>query len=154
MTNTNGLCYMCARYYSPDMRRFINTDIITSKISNAVTLNRYAYANGNPVSNVDLSEFGILDIVNKVSKVLVVTATIVAAAAVIASMDGGVALITNSVRARVDKMCKNTTIADELIPRGWSKTDSEVFKAFFGAVDDASAYMILENIADEGNRKK
>lgn len=103
---------------------------------------------------MDLSEFGILDMVNKVSKVLLVTATIVAAAAVIASMGGGVALITNSVRARVDKMCKNTTIADELIPRGWSKTDREVFKVFFGAVDDASAYMILENIADEGNRKK
>jgi len=53
VTDTNGLCYMRARYYSPDMRRFINADIIAGKISNAVTLNRYAYANGNPVSNVD-----------------------------------------------------------------------------------------------------
>ena len=53
VTDTNGLCYMRARYYSPDMRRFINADIIAGKISNAITLNRYAYANGNPVSNVD-----------------------------------------------------------------------------------------------------
>lgn len=53
VADTNGLCYMRARYYSPDMRRFINADIIAGKISNAVTLNRYAYANGNPVSNVD-----------------------------------------------------------------------------------------------------
>ena len=53
VTDTNGLCYMRARYYSPDMRRFINADIIAGKISNAVTLNRFAYANGNPVSNVD-----------------------------------------------------------------------------------------------------
>lgn len=28
VTDTNGLCYMRARYYSPDMRRFINADII------------------------------------------------------------------------------------------------------------------------------
>ncbi len=53
VTDDNGLIYMRARYYSPDMRRFINADIIAGKISNAVTLNRYAYANGNPVSNVD-----------------------------------------------------------------------------------------------------
>ncbi len=41
---------MRARYYSPDMRRFINADIVAGEISNAVTLNRFAYANGNPVS--------------------------------------------------------------------------------------------------------
>jgi len=44
---------MRARYYSPELRRFINADIIAGEISNAVTLNRYAYANGNPVSNID-----------------------------------------------------------------------------------------------------
>ncbi len=44
---------MRARYYSPDMRRFVNADVIPGDISNAITLNRYAYANGNPVSNVD-----------------------------------------------------------------------------------------------------
>ena len=44
---------MRARYYSPAMRRFVNADIIPGEISNAVTLNRYAYANGNPVSNID-----------------------------------------------------------------------------------------------------
>lgn len=44
---------MRARYYSPDMRRFVNADIVAGEISNAVTLNRFAYANGNPVSFVD-----------------------------------------------------------------------------------------------------
>ena len=53
VTDKNGLIYMRARYYSPAMRRFVNVDIIPGEISNAVTLNRYAYANGNPVSNVD-----------------------------------------------------------------------------------------------------
>ena len=53
VTDENGLIYMRARYYSPELRRFINADIIAGEISNAVTLNRYAYANGNPVSNID-----------------------------------------------------------------------------------------------------
>ncbi|MBQ8893490.1 MAG: RHS repeat-associated core domain-containing protein [Clostridia bacterium] len=53
MTEDNGLYYMRARYYSPELRRFINADIVAGEISNSPTLNRYAYANGNPVSNVD-----------------------------------------------------------------------------------------------------
>ena len=59
VTDRNGLLYMRARYYSPDMHRFVNADIIPGEISNTVTLNRYAYANGNPVSNID--PFGLAD---------------------------------------------------------------------------------------------
>ena len=44
---------MRARYYSPEMKRFINADIVAGQLSNAITLNRFAYANGNPVSFVD-----------------------------------------------------------------------------------------------------
>ena len=44
---------MRARYYSPAIKRFINADVIAGAISNAITLNRFAYANGNPVSFVD-----------------------------------------------------------------------------------------------------
>ena len=58
VTDKNGLIYMRARYYSPEMKRFVNADIVRGAITNAVTLNRYAYANANPVSNVD--PFGLL----------------------------------------------------------------------------------------------
>lgn len=50
---------MRARYYSPTFKRFINADVVAGSITNAITLNRYAYANGNPVSNVDPSGGGI-----------------------------------------------------------------------------------------------
>ena len=53
VTDANDLIYMRARYYSPKMKRFINADIVAGEISNAITLNRFAYANGNPVSYVD-----------------------------------------------------------------------------------------------------
>ena len=58
ITDRNGLLYMRARYYSPELNRFVNADIVSGSISNAITLNRYAYANGNPVSNVDPNFFG------------------------------------------------------------------------------------------------
>ena len=61
VTDDNGLIYMRARYYSPDMRRFINADIVAGKISNAITLNRFAYANSNPAMYIDPSGlFGII----------------------------------------------------------------------------------------------
>ena len=53
MSDENSLVYMRARYYSPTLKRFINADVVAGSITNSITLNRYAYANGNPVSNVD-----------------------------------------------------------------------------------------------------
>ncbi len=53
ITDENGLYYMRARYYSPDLRRFVNADIVRGAISDSTSLNRYAYVNGNPVSNID-----------------------------------------------------------------------------------------------------
>ena len=44
---------MRARFFAQNLRRFVNSDVIIGSISNAITLNRYAYANGNPVSLVD-----------------------------------------------------------------------------------------------------
>ena len=53
MTEDNGLIYMRARYYSTALRRFVNADKVHGDISNALTLNRYSYVNGNPAVNVD-----------------------------------------------------------------------------------------------------
>lgn len=53
MTDSNGLYYMRARYYNPEIKRFVNRDVVTGTISSSQTLNRYAYVNGNPISYVD-----------------------------------------------------------------------------------------------------
>ena len=60
ITDVNGLLYMRSRYYSPELRRFVNADVLHGNISNSSSLNRYAYVNGNPVSFVD--PFGLLGI--------------------------------------------------------------------------------------------
>ena len=49
----NGLLHMRARYYSPELRRFINAD----PIGFTGGMNWYAFANGNPISYVDPSGY-------------------------------------------------------------------------------------------------
>lgn len=61
-TDSNGLYYMRARYYNPEIKRFINQDVMTGSITNSPTLNRYAYVNGNPISLND--PFGLSPFLN------------------------------------------------------------------------------------------
>jgi RHS repeat-associated protein len=53
MSDENGLYYLRARYYNPDIKRFINLDVLLGSIDEGQSLNRYAYVNGNPISYVD-----------------------------------------------------------------------------------------------------
>lgn len=53
MTDGNGLNYMRARYYSPEIKRFINRDVLFGNIGDGQSLNRYTYVNGNPISYID-----------------------------------------------------------------------------------------------------
>ncbi|MCR5608939.1 MAG: DUF1906 domain-containing protein [Lachnospiraceae bacterium] len=53
MNEGNGLYYMRTRYYSPDLERFINADVLVGDIANSSTLNQYAYVEGSPVSMID-----------------------------------------------------------------------------------------------------
>ncbi len=53
MTDSNGLYYMRARFYNPEIKRFINQDILLGGIGEGQTLNRYAFVTGRPISLVD-----------------------------------------------------------------------------------------------------
>ena len=53
ITDDNGLYYMRSRYYNPEIKRFINQDILTGSIGSSASLNRYSYVEGNPVSYTD-----------------------------------------------------------------------------------------------------
>ena len=45
--------YMHTRHYSPDMARFLSVDSFRGNPSSPLSLNRYAYVMGNPVSRMD-----------------------------------------------------------------------------------------------------
>jgi len=55
ITDSNGLIYMRARYYSPELRRFVSKDPLRGNIGDLGSLNRYAYVGGDPVNFVDPS---------------------------------------------------------------------------------------------------
>ena len=52
-TDSNGLYYMRQGYYNPEIKRFINQDIVRGDIGNSQSLNRYSYVQGNPVNATD-----------------------------------------------------------------------------------------------------
>ena len=53
MSDSNGLYYMRARFYSPEIRRFVNRDILLGGVIEGQTLNRFAFVTGQPISFVD-----------------------------------------------------------------------------------------------------
>ena len=54
-TNNLGLIYMNARYYLPEVGRFISPDSIVPEPGNPQSYNRYAYTYNNPINNTDPS---------------------------------------------------------------------------------------------------
>ncbi|CAK0753954.1 exported hypothetical protein [Gammaproteobacteria bacterium] len=55
MDDGNGMQYMRARYYRPDVARFMSMDALAGSANEPQSLNRYAYVRGNPVMGVDPS---------------------------------------------------------------------------------------------------
>jgi RHS repeat-associated protein len=48
-----GFVYMQARYYDPAVGRFLSVDPAKVEVGNIFNLNRYGYANNNPIINLD-----------------------------------------------------------------------------------------------------
>jgi RHS repeat-associated protein len=55
MDDGNGLHHMRARYYKPDLRRFVSLDALHGEVTDPMSLNRYQYVSGNPMIGVDPS---------------------------------------------------------------------------------------------------
>jgi len=62
MTDSNGLYQMRARFYHPELRRFVNQDpVFLGSVGDSQSLNRFAFVTGQPVSLVD--PFGLKAII-------------------------------------------------------------------------------------------
>ncbi|MEW6184100.1 MAG: RHS repeat-associated core domain-containing protein, partial [Bacillota bacterium] len=55
MTDANGLIYMRARYYNPELRRFLSKDPVVGSIVNPQSLDAYGYCENDPVNRIDPS---------------------------------------------------------------------------------------------------
>lgn len=50
---TSGLIYMQARYFDPQSGRFLSRDPLAVTAGQISSVNRFAYASGNPIKNID-----------------------------------------------------------------------------------------------------
>jgi len=60
-TDMNGLLSMRARFYSPEIKRFVSQDSYLGSAMNPLSLNRYSYAECNPISLIDPTGFAAMD---------------------------------------------------------------------------------------------
>ncbi|MHB8747410.1 MAG: RHS repeat domain-containing protein, partial [Gammaproteobacteria bacterium] len=74
-----GLINMNGRIYDPTIARFLSADPTVQSPGNPQTLNRYTYANNNPLSYTDPSGYSFWSSLVKVFKVVVAIVAIVAA---------------------------------------------------------------------------
>ncbi|MCP4486710.1 MAG: RHS repeat-associated core domain-containing protein [Gammaproteobacteria bacterium] len=51
--DTTGLTYFGARYYDPEVGRFMGMDAVGFRVDAPISFNRYAYANDNPYRYID-----------------------------------------------------------------------------------------------------
>jgi RHS repeat-associated protein len=53
MTEGNGLYYMRARFYSAQIKRFVNQDLLKGFVASGQSLNRFMFVQGDPVKYTD-----------------------------------------------------------------------------------------------------
>ncbi|MGE5415470.1 MAG: RHS repeat-associated core domain-containing protein [Acidobacteriota bacterium] len=53
MSDGNGLYYLRARYYHPELGRFLSRDMLIGQVKNPGTLNLFAYCNDDPINGID-----------------------------------------------------------------------------------------------------
>ncbi|MBI5225012.1 RHS repeat-associated core domain-containing protein [Candidatus Micrarchaeota archaeon] len=51
----SGLYYYGARYYDPDLGRFVSADALQGNLGDPLSLNRYVYVKNNPLRYIDLT---------------------------------------------------------------------------------------------------
>ncbi|NMC13259.1 MAG: RHS repeat-associated core domain-containing protein [Chloroflexi bacterium] len=54
-TDTSGMVYLRARYYSPVQGRFVSRDVWEGDYNNPLSLNKWGYVEGNPINYTDPS---------------------------------------------------------------------------------------------------
>lgn len=99
LDNDTGLYYLQARWYAPDLGRFVSPDPLfvlkpEEGIQEPQRLNPYAYAGNNPVRYADPSGLGFWDVVGAIAIVIVVAAAVVVTAGLAGVALGGVGVGT------------------------------------------------------------
>jgi RHS repeat-associated protein len=137
---TTGLYYFNARFYSPQLGRFLSADSVMERPTTPQALNRYAFAGGNPLRYVDPSGHSWYD--------FVIAAAIFTAIIVFAALSGGAGLAVIALAAGAVGLGVGAAVA---AGQGYSITDANFWNiALTGALIGAAVGSGFGQIAIEG----
>ena len=137
---TTGLYYFNARFYSPQLGRFLSADSVMERPTTPQALNHYAFAGGNPIRYVDPSGHSWYD--------FVIAAAIFTAIIVFAALSGGVGLAVVALAVGAVGLGVGAAVA---AGQGYSITDANFWNiALTGALIGAAVGSGFGQIAIEG----
>lgn len=118
LDEASGLYYFGARYYDPDIGRFITADTdLASDMTEPGAFNRYAYAMGNPVRYIDPTGHGV---VSWIASLLIDAAEIIAGIAINVLSGGSLSLLGDTlIGAGIGGLLYNVTNFDNFDWKGW-----------------------------------
>ncbi len=137
---TTGLYYFNARYYCPQIGRFLSADSVMEQPTTPQALHRYAFAGGNPIRYVDPSGHSWWD--------FVIGAAIFTAIIVFAAIGGGPELALVAASFGVLGFGTGAVVATAL---GYSASSEGFWNiALTGAITGAAVGAGFGNLAQEG----
>jgi RHS repeat-associated protein len=158
ITDANGLLYMRARYYSPELRRFVSKDPLRGELSDLGSLNRYAYVGGDPVNFIDPSGLTHQNSYAKskwqsMYELLQLQVSIMS----LGSYSPAAKLTTSSKILSTSKVAPKFTFADELLEVANKSTttplaSTKLHKSNANYIGDQKLYKIQSSIDDEVNK--
>jgi len=155
--DATGLYYYNARYYDPQIGRFISPDSAGQDLNNPQTLNRYSYCSNNPLKYIDPSghSFGSFiksavnfakahPVIAAVAVVLVVSAAIIAAPVVLSAISTAacVAGATTGVTALTSVGLVASTAAAATLETATAIGSIPIFGALATTVADVGLGMV------------
>ena len=160
VSDDNGLYYMRARYYNVFIKRFINQDVVTGKLAESQSLNRYAYVECNPVSYLD--PFGlekktaddrheVLGNISIGSAIGVIGGTIISA---IAAPAAPVIAFAGEAIAYGSSLIGTIATVEDIVfwVEDALKNNEEIDKAANGIAEDV-VFMVIETVLPSGVRE-
>lgn len=132
----NGLIYVRARYYLPELGRFISKDPLTAKDGDSQSLNRYIYALNNSLKFVDINGFIAEDVASFGS-----------------FWDVTKSLTINGVKRAGSYIYDNTFINTELVYKNLSINAHDLGWALKEGAKAVEDIFILKTVFDESEKE-
>jgi RHS repeat-associated protein len=111
LTDSSGLYYMRARFYSAALKRFVNMDVLLGSVEEGQTLNRFAYGIGNPINRIDPTGYFAWVIIPVIPSII----EAIAATTEVMIIVGGTAMVASIPGDTPNTGASNQSVARDIV---------------------------------------